>query len=154
MITKVISGGQTGADEAGLRAAYTMGFETGGWAPKGWRTEKGPNHKLGSLYGLVEHTSSYYPRRTEANTRDSDGTMVFAYNLDSRGCLLTARYTLKFGRPFFGIDLNRPFKIKEAVSWIQGNEIATLNVAGNREESFPGIEEKTFNLFCEILRNQ
>jgi predicted Rossmann-fold nucleotide-binding protein len=40
MLTRVISGGQTGVDQAALRAAKTRGIATGGFAPKGWLTEK------------------------------------------------------------------------------------------------------------------
>ena len=32
-ITRIISGGQTGADRAGLAAAYELGIETGGHCP-------------------------------------------------------------------------------------------------------------------------
>lgn len=34
-ITKIISGGQTGADRAGLDAAIALGIPHGGWCPKG-----------------------------------------------------------------------------------------------------------------------
>jgi hypothetical protein len=39
MLERVISGGQTGADQGGLRAARACGIPTGGWAPRGWLTE-------------------------------------------------------------------------------------------------------------------
>jgi hypothetical protein len=32
MLKKIVSGGQTGADQAGLKAARAAGIETGGWA--------------------------------------------------------------------------------------------------------------------------
>jgi hypothetical protein len=38
-IDLVISGGQSGADQAGLRAARTTGIMTGGTAPRGWLAE-------------------------------------------------------------------------------------------------------------------
>lgn len=41
MIELVLSGGQTGADLGGLRAARACGIPTGGWAPRGWLTEVG-----------------------------------------------------------------------------------------------------------------
>lgn len=52
-IDNVISGGQTGVDQAALRAARASGIVTGGFAPKGWATEDGPAPWLGSEYGLV-----------------------------------------------------------------------------------------------------
>lgn len=35
MLRKIVSGGQTGADRAGLDAALELGLELGGWCPKG-----------------------------------------------------------------------------------------------------------------------
>jgi hypothetical protein len=35
----IISGGQTGADQGGLFAAEILKIKTGGYAPKGYRTE-------------------------------------------------------------------------------------------------------------------
>jgi Circularly permutated YpsA SLOG family len=46
---KIISGGQTGADQAGWRAAKACGLETGGWMPKGWKTELGCSPFFGPL---------------------------------------------------------------------------------------------------------
>jgi hypothetical protein len=40
MLERVISGGQTGVDQAALRAAQACGLETGGYAPLGWETEE------------------------------------------------------------------------------------------------------------------
>ena len=52
-LRKIESGGQTGADQAGLRAARAERLETGGWAPKGWETEEGPAPWLADS-GLIE----------------------------------------------------------------------------------------------------
>jgi hypothetical protein len=40
-LKKIISGGQTGADIAGIDAAIEHGLSYGGWLPKGRKTEKG-----------------------------------------------------------------------------------------------------------------
>jgi hypothetical protein len=42
MIKKIVSGGQTGADQAALDAAIELGVPHGGWIPKGRKTETGP----------------------------------------------------------------------------------------------------------------
>jgi hypothetical protein len=75
-LRKIVSGGQTGAAQAGLRAARAAGLETGGWALKGWATEDGPALWLAD-FGLVQCRRPGYPPRTEANARDSDGTIWF-----------------------------------------------------------------------------
>ena len=38
----MISGGETGAEQAGWRAAEAIGVPTGGWMSKGFLTEEGP----------------------------------------------------------------------------------------------------------------
>jgi hypothetical protein len=53
MIELVITGGHTGADQAGLRAARACGIPTGGWVPRGWLTEAGPAPWLAD-WGLIE----------------------------------------------------------------------------------------------------
>ena len=40
--TKIVSGGQTGADRAGLDGAIEHGISHGGWCPEGGRAEDGP----------------------------------------------------------------------------------------------------------------
>ena len=60
MIEKVISGGQTGADEAGLFAAKEFGIKTGGWMPRKFLNERGENPEYAELYGIQERE---LPRR-------------------------------------------------------------------------------------------
>lgn len=69
----IISGGQTGADRAGLDAAMEAGFSVGGYCPKGRLAEDGrvPDH-----YPLIELTKGGYPARTEKNVVESDGTLI------------------------------------------------------------------------------
>jgi hypothetical protein len=76
MVKKIISGGQTGADQAALDAAVHLGIPHGGWIPKGRRTEGG---MLSDKYKLKEMTLSSYPKRTEQNVVDSDGTLVISH---------------------------------------------------------------------------
>jgi hypothetical protein len=42
MVSKIVSGGQTGVDRAALDAAIKLGIAHGGWVPKGRLTEDGP----------------------------------------------------------------------------------------------------------------
>jgi hypothetical protein len=49
-IKKIISGGQTGADQAALDAAIEMGVPHGGWVPLGRMTENG---RLSPRYNIA-----------------------------------------------------------------------------------------------------
>jgi Circularly permutated YpsA SLOG family len=105
MVERVISGGQTGADQAGLAVAMRLGIPTSGCMPKGWLTEDGPRPDLAVAYGLEEADTAAYPKRTERNVLASDGTVVFG-DARSRGSMLTARLCRRHGRPCCMISLD------------------------------------------------
>ena len=48
MVERIISGGRTGADQAGLAVAKRLNIAIGGCMPKGWLTEAGPRPDLGA----------------------------------------------------------------------------------------------------------
>lgn len=96
-IIKVISGGQTGADQGGLVAARKVGVPTGGFAPHGWLTERGPMPKELQAFGLVESKGGY-PERTLQNILASDFTILIADKLD-RGSGLTQNRCEQYGKP-------------------------------------------------------
>jgi hypothetical protein len=84
MIKKIISGGQTGADRAALDVALKFDIPHGGWIPKGRKAEDGP---LPEQYQLQEMPTASYPKRTEQNVIDSDGTLIISRG-KLTGCLL------------------------------------------------------------------
>lgn len=150
MLTKVISGGQTGADIAGLIAAKQVGIGTGGTAPKNYRTENGSNYELKTEYGLTEDSSSSYVPRTKKNIVDSDGTLIIAYNLNSAGTKLTHKECVKRGKPHLLIDFNSyNLAITPIMSWIKANNIKVLNVAGNRNSGC--FEEEVTLLLKQVF---
>ena len=75
-IRKIISGGQTGADQAALDFAIDRGIPHGGWVPKGRKTETG---MLPEKYQLKEMETASYSKRTEQNVIDSDGTFIISH---------------------------------------------------------------------------
>jgi hypothetical protein len=144
VLKKIVSGGQTGADRGGLQAGKKLGLETGGTAPRGFRTENGPDPSLAD-FGLVEQRSAHFGPRTVRNVEDSDGTVWFGLT-DTRGALLTLKTAMRLDRPLL---LNpRPGALRE---WIEKNRIAVLNVAGNRESLHPGLCRQVEEfLVCEL----
>lgn len=134
----VISGGQCGADRGGLEAAYQMGIITGGIAPRGWRTARGPAPELAKL-GLLEDDSSGYDSRTRKNVEASDATLIVASNPASAGTALTINYCRRMNKPFKVVNVynyTNDFLLGKAVEvsdWISDNRASVLNVAGNRD---------------------
>src|SRR5690606_13962705 len=140
MIRKVISGGQTGADQGGLRAAKKAGIDTGGWIPKGFLTEDGKRPELGEEFGLRETWSTRYAERTNMNVEDAHGTLIFTNNKMSPGTQCALRAIERCCSPYLVVsEGSHP---DEVVEWIKRNCIEILNVAGNRESSWPGIGDR------------
>jgi Circularly permutated YpsA SLOG family len=75
MLRKIISGGQSGADRAGLDFAIENGLEHGGYVSRGRKAEDG---RIDDRYNLVELSTGSYPARTRRNIEESDGTVISA----------------------------------------------------------------------------
>ena len=105
MKLRIHSGGQTGADLAGLWVAKNMGLPTGGLAPQGYKTQAGDKPSLKDLFGLK--AAGDYRTRTIQNVRDADVTLIFARNWNSPGTVLTKNSCLKLVKQSFSIPDNR-----------------------------------------------
>lgn len=142
MIHTIISGGQSGADQAGLRAGRKLGLKVGGFCPKGFKTEHGNLKWLGPTYNLVETESEDYRERTELNVLTSHGTVIFG--ISSPGSRLTQTLCMEAGAPWLWLHgfTSVPevaVKAPEFRRWVAEHHIQVLNVAGNRESKWPGI---------------
>ena len=146
MIKKIISGGQTGADQAALDVAINLEISYGGWIPKGRITENGA---LGEKYKLKEMETSNYNKRTEQNVVDSDGTLIISHGNLTGGSDYTKEMALHHERPFLHIDLNETIAFQAAKrirSWISEKGIKILNVAGPRASKDPNIYQSTVDI--------
>lgn len=127
-LQRVISGAQTGADQAGLFTAEALAIPTGGTCPLGCRTESGDRRDLIARFGLTESPSSDYQVRTLANVKAASGTAVFG-DVAETGSALTCRLVrVEHGEG--GLKIN-PTAL-ELREWILRDEIRVLNIAGNR----------------------
>ncbi|HSQ86178.1 MAG TPA: putative molybdenum carrier protein [Desulfobacterales bacterium] len=151
MLKKIISGGQTGADQAALDVAFRLGIPYGGWIPKGRLTEEG---RLDSKYKLKEMETTNYNKRTEQNVIDSDGTLIISHGKLTGGSDYTREMALLHHRPWLHIDLNKTGAFQAAgkiKSWIAENEIEVLNVAGSRASKDPSIYQDTVDIIETIF---
>lgn len=132
---RVLSGGQSGADIAALDWAIDRRVDHGGWCPKGRRSENGP---IPPQYLLSETPLANYLQRTEWNVRDSDATVIFTLTdkLDG-GSKRTAQFADKLHRPW--LHFRPGVHEKYLAQFLARHKVTTLNVAGKRESSAPGI---------------
>ena len=148
---KVVSGGQTGADQGALDAALELGHPCGGWCPKGRKSEAGP---IPDMYPVVEYASSEYAARTEANVVDSDGTLIFTYGQPTGGTGLTVDLAIRHEKPFYVFDLDYdPLNRDPGFIWEWGldSDVYVLNVAGSRESKDPGTQVLVEAIMLKVL---
>lgn len=144
----IISGGQTGADQAGWRAARAAGLPTGGAMPRGFKTEDGPRPEFAAMYGARELATDDYPARTQRNVIESDATIWFG-DPTSKGGDCTLTNCRAFNRPCLVVAEGvRP---SEVAAWIVEKGVKVLNVAGNREGTAPGIGQRTEAFLARVF---
>lgn len=174
VLAKVISGGQTGADQAGVFVAREFAIPTGGTMPAGFRTHDGPRPEFGrSLddggYGMTEHTSASWGPRTFANAHAADITLRIAATFESAGEKLTARACDSAKKPYVDvgvkIDATKVSRVEYEVDYEQieaaGKRIVeearklgrpiVLNVAGNSEKTAKGIGKVTRSVMRHVI---
>lgn len=154
MLEKVISGGQTGADQAGLAAAKFCDIITGGFAPDGFRTLNGPEPKLKD-YGLIEFGFGY-KERTWKNVEFADATLRFASIWSSPGEKCTINAIRKFQKPH--CDITIPIRAEEledkvnmVAAWITENNFKVINIAGNSESTSPAIYKQVSKFLVKVF---
>ena len=146
---KIISGGQTGVDRAALDVAIKLGIDYGGFCPKGRLAEDGV---IPEKYNLTELKSSKYSKRSLANVKLSDASLVIYQGKLSEGTLKTIEYCKQHNKPVFAINLLETLKrIRVNFNhWIQKNHVAVLNIAGPRE-SEAQVYDMSFSLLMGLL---
>jgi hypothetical protein len=158
-LNKVISGGQTGVDQAALRAARERGLALGGWCPPGRVCEAGIIPAHFPLQETPEDRSPGAPdtphsQRTEWNARDSDATLIIRPRAGAKadpGTDWTQRCARRYKKPLLvcdPADPNSPDKIRQ---WLGSSSIRTLNVAGPGERAAPGIGDQAHALLVQVF---
>jgi hypothetical protein len=90
-----------------------------------------------------------YPKRTEKNVVDSDGTVIFTHGKLTGGSLLTQKKAVEHGKPVIHLDMDE-ITVEDAAGllrvFIQENGVEILNVAGSRGSKDPEIYGKVFGV--------
>ncbi len=166
-VSKIVSGGQTGADRGGLDAAIELGVPHGGWCPKNRKAEDGT---IPAKYILNEMPSADYLKRTEQNVIDSDATVIFTYGKPTGGSKRTVDFCKKHSKLYLCLDLSIMLDTRAAdklLAFLENQhggmlllpvermpkvpENPVLNIAGSRESKAPGIQLRVKNVIVLAL---
>ena len=138
MLSKIISGGQTGADRAALDAGMESGFPVGGSCPSGRIAEDGP---IDPRYPL-EEVEGGSEERTRKNVEDASATVIFFDRYLHGGSEKTLAFCIELDKPYKLIDIEQhslDLAANLIVSFLSDYKITVLNVAGPRQSHCPSI---------------
>ena len=149
-IKTIVSGWNTGADFAGIKVALQCGLNTGGYIPKGYRTELGAKPEYKKL-GAIETKLTNYSDRTAKNILQADCTLIFYEKLTSPGTRLTFNLCDKLKKPYLLINIKKPPLHWSVVQWLSARNHDVVNIAGHRESVSPGIEKFVISYLSTVL---
>ena len=161
LISKIISGGQTGVDRGAIEAALELGFPYGGLIPKGRLAEDGA---VPAKFDRMEVAPRKdYLFRTEWHVTHSDATLIIARKVARAGAfheeltggtLRTENSAAVHAKPRLVLFEQN---VEAVLAWLsrvaaqlQGEDLV-LNVAGPRESKCPGIEQATSAFIKRLL---
>lgn len=150
MIELVLSGGQTGADQAGWRVARAFGIPTGGAMPTDFLTEDGPRPDFAELYGAVAMATASYAARTERNVRDADATLWFG-DPTTPGGKSTLKAVAKLGKHQMVVVPGDNVRPSHVVDWLGIHLIRTINIAGNRASKAPDLADRVERFLSAVF---
>ena len=155
-ITRIISGGQTGADQGALDAAIRLNVSHGGWIPKARSSDAAfldPER-----YGLTIMESTGYANFAqcrERNVMDADGSLILSCGPLQGPCAMTDRLARKHKKPVYQYDLDVYTDltgIRKIHQWSLDNAICTLNVCGPLERENKDIYKEALHVIESLLR--
>ena len=150
MLTKVLTGGKAGAEQAAWRAAKGFGLAVGGCMPDGFRTDDAPRPEFADLYGSTELPLNRGTAATEQNIHESDATLWFG-DTTTEEAQTTVQACQRIGKPCMLIYPTATFAPAHVAAWIVEGEFNTLNVAGNHEATEPGIGDRVERFLGQVL---
>jgi hypothetical protein len=169
VLTKIVSGGQSGVDRGALDAALVAGFECGGWCPADRGAEDGeiperypltplPDAIIpeGSEAGATREVAERYRARTLKNVQDSDATVILYSSTLSGGSLLTQKLCVREKKPVIALDAQAMTKLRAAErigQFVEEHGISVLNVAGPRLSGWPGGYSFALGVLSAVISN-
>jgi hypothetical protein len=179
IVTKIISGMQSGADISGLQAGEALGIPTGGTGTKGHKSEAGTGKKsdnskiglkenleLAKRFDIKEGESTNFRVRTELNVDNSNATIAFRTQRSpgtdgTIGYSQTGKWSKGNTKEGIYSDGYRPVLVLNNLNLSKNNikliqefvkkHPGVLNIAGSRESSVPGSTKKIKNLLVVAL---
>ena len=134
---KLVTGGQTGVDRAMLDFCLDHGISCGGWCPENRKAEDGT---IDLRYPVKELPKASYKKRTAANVKDSDATVIIYDNEMDGGTLKSFEFAQKEKKPFLLLDMSIMDPAQASCrlqNFLEKIQPEILNFSGPRHSEWP-----------------
>lgn len=151
-VCKIISGGQTGAERAGLDVAIKIAKKYGGYLLKGRKTDDGALSKKYKC--MTELSTETAFAQTTKNIIEADGTLIFTMGAIEKDIAFVINQAQKCDASYIRIDLSKYLESKagEIVSsWLKRVQPKVLNITGTHETAAKGIYAKVTSILLQVL---
>jgi hypothetical protein len=177
-LEKIVTGGNTGCDRAGLIAAERLGLKTGGFLPKGLKTDDDKGEEVMKRFNLLESSGGY--RQRDMDTADMcDSLIAFLLNEPNtgRGTTGTINYVacgkhefthslvapskgyliIKTQKPVLvlwdaHIDANKELIISQIRDFLINFRLKSIMISGPVENTKSGIERRVTDILVQALQ--
>ncbi len=153
----VISGGQSGVDSAGLRAASFLGLPAFAILPLGGRredisfSEYAKKEKI--ICRTLELASESYRFRTYANVFFADLTVIYDFVGISEGTRATVDAAERLGRPYLLLTEATDASFEQALRFLAAHPHSVINIAGNSASKLQEAQqEQIYTHLVRVLR--
>ncbi len=147
----LITGGQTGIDRAMLDFCLDHGISCGGWCPADRKAEDGV---IPDRYPVKELPAPSYNKRTAANVKESDATVIIFYGEMIGGTLKSFEFVRKEEKPFLLLDLSVIDAEKAAGrlrAFLDRFQPLTLNFSGPRQSDWKEGYQYCYSILTLML---
>ena len=151
MVSKIITGGQSGVDRAATDFAIEQGIPYGGYVPLGGWAEDYPEAPgvIAVYPNFVPTTSSRPILRTFLNIQACDALLIIRGDGDTSFGTDVAYDFASMGKPSHVASIDSPAAAQSIDMFLDAfNDSLVLGIGGPRESESPGIYARTL----EILR--
>jgi hypothetical protein len=150
MIKKMITGGQSGAEQAARRVAIAFGVPTGGWKSNERASEGEPDPHPAGTQDLAETAPTSQPSPVELNVRGADATLWFG-ETTTASANAVVEACQRFGKQCMPVYPAAKLEPSHVATWIGKSHIRTLNVTGSREAEEPGSGARVERFLRQVL---
>ncbi len=99
---------------------------------------------------MMETESAEYPVRTEQNVIASDATLILYEGKLKGGTLLTRRVCRRLSKAHLCTRFD-DHTVEDVRQWLQETKPQTLNIAGPRESTSPGIFDRSLQFLLAVF---